>query len=154
MRQIEAPGDLQLRRADRFEVKYDEAVRVFAIALLSACSSPVTWHGDVKPIVDARCVACHGANSVLPLTSYKLAAGTAIADAVASKRMPPPLGVHSGIMSLAPGLTEAQRLTFAKWASAGFLEGDPSKPGTPLPDPFTCPDCLAPPRAPERGQRL
>jgi hypothetical protein len=52
----------------------------------------VTWNGDIKRLVEARCIGCHvdGGRGPMPLTSYEAARpwARAIREEVLSRRMP------------------------------------------------------------------
>ena len=89
-----------------------------------------SYYADVKPILDANCVNCHvdGGVAPFPLVSWEQVEPmkAQIADAVATRRMPPWLA--------APGctdyrddlsLTEAEIAAVTGWAETGGDEGDP-----------------------------
>ena len=96
-----------------------------------------TWHGDIAPIVEARCAGCHGGGDLapFPLETYDqaLALKDQMADAVASRRMPP-WGAVAGHRDYLddPSLSEEQIELFVAWAENGDL-GDPDAPGQALP---------------------
>ena len=55
-----------------------------------ACAD-ITFATNVKPIIDANCIQCHGSGGNSPhLTSYSFinASAASVKDAVASRRMP------------------------------------------------------------------
>lgn len=109
-----------------------------ALALLAACQAPgPTYHQDIKPLLDARCVNCHTAGGVAPfaLDSFEAAGpmASAIADAVQAGRMPPWRAAPAGVEYLRnPSLSDEQKATLAAWAKAP-QEGDKARPGAPLP---------------------
>ena len=118
---------------------------------LAACTGPApktadsggsaapTWHADVNPIVQSRCVSCHQDGEIGPfaLTTYAEAAplAEAIAGSVESRTMPP-WGAEPGHREYLhdPSLTDDQVALVRAWADAGAPEGDPAAPGAALPD--------------------
>ena len=100
-------------------------MRTLALALLvtlAACQPPgPTYHQDLKPLLDARCVNCHVSGGIAPFAldtwEAAVAKAPAIADAVQSGRMPP---WHAGPADVTylrnPSLTDAQKATVAAWA--------------------------------------
>ncbi len=117
-----------------------------AALLASACSDPApgtepittaTYHQDVKPILDAKCVACHTDGGIGPfsLSDYASAAEHAAisAAAVAQKVMPPwPPDQDCRDYEGDRSLDAAQIDALARWAELGAPEGDPASPGEPL----------------------
>ncbi len=132
------------------------ALCLSTLVVLSACGSPsttgaggggggstatgggggvaasVTWYKDVAPIVQRSCLGCHAAGGIGPfsLESYAQAqpmAG-ALANAVASKRMPPwmPSATCGGPFIGARVLPQAEIDTISAWASAGAPAGAPA----------------------------
>lgn len=111
------------------------------VLLLAACGggeSQITYHQDVRPILAGRCENCHRAGGIAPfaLDSYELAknAAAAIKPAVVSRAMPP-WSASRGELRYRhdPSLTDAQIETIARWVDEGTSEGDPERPGAPLP---------------------
>jgi hypothetical protein len=102
------------------------------------------WHGDIAPIVHARCVGCHHSGGVAPfdLSSYEAAAPWAeqLAEAVAARTMPPwgaheteaCQPAHGWVDDLRPSAAEIDAI--AEWAALGAPEGDPTT-AAPLPSP-------------------
>ena len=103
-----------------------------------ACAPPgPTWHGEVRPIVEARCAGCHVAGGIAPfaLDTYQEAKGraAAMAAAVESNRMPPWGAGAADVGYLHdPSLTPGQKQAVRDWADRGAPEGDPARPGAPL----------------------
>jgi hypothetical protein len=115
---------------------------------------PPTYYGDVKPILDQRCVSCHvrggiapfalmTADEVLPLAPAITAAVTATKDGPTSAwsglclgrpmRMPPWLAApNCNSYRGDPSLTPGEVATILSWAQGGALAGDASHPGAPL----------------------
>lgn len=96
----------------------------------------VTWHQDVWPIIEGRCVNCHTSGGIAPfdLTSYAGAKPVAelIRKVTEDRTMPPWHAGGEQVYVGNPSLTDAQIATIAAWADGGAKEGDASKPGEPL----------------------
>src|SRR3990167_6676668 len=107
-------------------------------AALVACEAPgPTYHQDIKPILDARCVNCHVAGGVAPfaLDTWAGASNVAalVANAVESGRMPPWRAGAADVGYLRdPSLSAEQKAAIAAWAQ-NPAEGDKAKPGLALP---------------------
>ena len=113
---------------------------------LSACAADKeaatetvpTWHADIAPIVQSRCVSCHQAGEIAPfaLSDYSDAAliAGALAGSVEARTMPP-WGAEPGHRDYLrdPSLSDEQIALFRAWADAGAPEGDPSQAADPLP---------------------
>ena len=106
----------------------------------SADAAPAgpTWHQEVKPIVDRRCVPCHSEGGIAPfaLDSYQAAQPLAAVMGVAieSGRMPPwPPDTGCREYQDQRALEPAERDTLLAWVAAGGPEGDPASatPSTP-----------------------
>ncbi len=119
------------------------------IATMLGCSDPAppaavepsddpTYFRDVKPIVDAKCGACHAPGGIGPfsMTDYAEVSGIAqlVGTVIAEGTMPPwhaapdvrPLR-HDG------SLDPEQVATLEAWIAADAPEGDPQDEGEPLP---------------------
>jgi hypothetical protein len=101
-------------------------------------SAAPTWYADVAPIAEGRCVSCHFAGGVAPMSleSYEDAApyADAMADAVSERRMPPwPAGSGGVALHDDPSLTDDQIALIAAWAAADAPAGDPDAPGAEVP---------------------
>lgn len=93
----------------------------------------MTYHHDIRPIVEARCVGCHVAGGVGPfeldswekVDMYK----TAILPAVTSHRMPPWPADDTNCVKQRnkQRLTDAQVSLFMKWQEGGFQQGAPTE---------------------------
>ena len=104
----------------------------------SARRASPTYYGDVKPILDGRCVTCHtiGGIAPFPLTSYAAAASRRIQIArVVARRVMPPWHADRGYRGYLhdPSLTEAQIDAIRRWAAADAPRGAASRAGKPLP---------------------
>jgi len=131
------------------------SLSTFVVLLGAACSGApegdpsasdtVTYWRDVKPILEARCVACHQAGEVapFPLDTYDDAAAvSALVAYAASERSMPPWGLepHRDYQR-DPSLSDAQIDLLVAWDDGGAPEGDPADEGPPL-------DIVAPPTLP------
>jgi hypothetical protein len=95
-----------------------------------------TWHRDVSPIVQARCVSCHQEGETaafLPLGDYDVAVEWApvMARMVESRRMPPFMAQPTDECENPWGFLHDWRLsdeeiaTIVEWAEVNAPEGDP-----------------------------
>jgi mono/diheme cytochrome c family protein len=90
----------------------------------------VTFHQDIRPIVEARCVACHieGGSGPFPLDSWdKLQPfKSLVVDAVKARRMPPWLADSTNCTRVRHDqrLTDAQLALFTAWEAGGFAPGN------------------------------
>jgi hypothetical protein len=117
--------------------------RLFAALLAASCAPPqppprATWHKDVRPIVDRRCIGCHTEGGIAPfsLQSYTNAQIMAplMLEKVSAREMPPwPPDPDCG-----PPLTGSRRLTDSEiativaWVEDGAKEGNPEDAPAPL----------------------
>ena len=112
-----------------------------ALALtLSACAGEEgpTYHQDVRPILEGRCVSCHADGKIAPFSLEEYAAvksfGTAVAQAVTSRQMPPWSAGDSQVTYRGDvSLSDEQIQLVTDWVSGGMPEGDPDEPGEALP---------------------
>lgn len=104
-----------------------------AVVLASACAEgPPTYADDVKPILDARCTACHqeGGAGPMPLVTYDDAQFWAAAIAYATEhRIMPPWRAGDGCAEYADdrALSDDEIATIGAWAEAGAPSGDLAK---------------------------
>jgi hypothetical protein len=95
-------------------------------------TGPVSYHKDIRPIMEARCYGCHvtggaggfqldGWDKVQPLAA-------AVVNAVTTRKMPPWLADSANCMKTRydQRLTEAQLALFKSWKDGGFPEGNPA----------------------------
>jgi hypothetical protein len=99
----------------------------------------ITWHRDVRPLVERSCLACHRAGNIAPFTleSYDETwpLREAIASVVAARTMPPWLpGPGCTEYQGDPSLTDDEIATFVGWAEEDGPLGDPND-YAPLPSP-------------------
>jgi hypothetical protein len=88
-----------------------------------------TFHRDVAPILNRRCVHCHRPGTAAPfaLQTYTETAAQAemLAEVVLDRRMPPWFAnPHHGTFQNDPSLTRAERDTLARWVRTGRVEGN------------------------------
>lgn len=95
----------------------------------------VTWHADVRPIVERSCLDCHVEGGLAPIDlSWDPAdwadgapgwAGAVVA-AVEAQRMPPwPASTDCQPIAHSRALAAEERALFGAWEEGGFLPGDP-----------------------------
>lgn len=98
-------------------------------------TSPPTFHRDIAPLLQARCVSCHSSGGIGPFTlstyeDARVRAATLAAE-TAALRMPPWAARPTEECQPRFGLRGDQHLTdeqisvFTRWAEAGAPEGDP-----------------------------
>src|SRR5207249_3141392 len=97
----------------------------------AAQADPPTFTRDVAPILYSRCLACHRAGEVAPMSllTYEEARPWArsIKNKVVARQMPPwQADPHVGVFANDPRLTDAQITTIAAWVDAGAPQGDPT----------------------------
>jgi mono/diheme cytochrome c family protein len=111
-------------------------------AAIGDTPAALTWHRDVRPIVEARCAGCHESGGFAPfaLKSYGDAYDhrDVMAITLAGKLMPPwPPNDTCNAYTHDRSITDAQRATLVEWARGPAVEGDPAT-FVPLPaDPLT-----------------
>ena len=100
---------------------------------VSACTTAddaVTFHADVRPIIEGRCVGCHQQGGVAPfaLETFEQihAHREAIRSSVMKREMPPWLATDDCNDYLGDvSLTDEQIDTIARWVDQGAEAGDP-----------------------------
>ena len=97
---------------------------------LPLSASEVTFHRDIAPILNRRCVSCHHTGDIAPmsLTTYKEARpwAAAIKEAVLKRKMPPWFAdPHYGTWSNDSRLSDPELQAIKTWAESGSPEGDP-----------------------------
>lgn len=112
-----------------------------------ALAGKVTFHRDVRPILQTHCQECHRPGEVAPfsLMTYRQAVNWAadIKGYTASRKMPPWKPVDGLPMHSERRLTEKEIGTLAAWVDGGTPEGDPTT--APAPRQFTTGWQLGPP---------
>lgn len=115
--------------------------KIFALSVcaLTACATDepdaeISWHRDLRPIVDRRCLSCHatpppGEDAVAPFVLDDPAVveslAPAIAATVADRTMPPwsfDPSCREPVGSM--WLSDEELAAFAAWEEAGFPMGD------------------------------
>lgn len=89
----------------------------------------VTFHKDVAPILQKRCVDCHRPGEIGPFALQTFADAKKVArrvkEAVETKRMPPwHAAPAAGTWSNDRSLTEAERKAIVNWVDGGTPEGN------------------------------
>jgi hypothetical protein len=115
------------------------AVLLTGVALwqTTPTAADVTFTRDVAPILNAKCVTCHRAGEVAPMSLRTFEEvrpfARAIKDKVASRQMPPWFADRSaGHFSNDPSLTDKEIATIAAWVDAGAPQGNPAdQPSSP-----------------------
>ncbi len=98
-------------------------------------STKVSWEGEIKRLVEARCVSCHseGGRAPMPLTTYEETRpwARAIREEVLTRRMPKWHIVRGyGDFGNDPSLSAFEIALFAAWADGGAPRVLPLKAGT------------------------
>jgi hypothetical protein len=105
------------------------------VGLLSgvACTPPpeVTFHRDVKPILDQSCVRCHSEGNIAPFaleTFEQVASVRELVKVSVENRTMPPWLADPDCETYAndPSLSDVQIETIAKWVDLGGPEGNPA----------------------------
>jgi mono/diheme cytochrome c family protein len=109
-------------------------------AAAAAPAGKVSYHKDVAPILQKRCVECHRPGEIGPFSLLTFAdakkSAKRVKEAVAAKRMPPwHAAPGAGTWANDRSLTDAERAAIVNWVDGGTPEGNP-KDG-PAPRPFT-----------------
>ena len=94
----------------------------------AAPSGGVSYHKDIRPLIESFCVDCHvqGGIGPFPLDSWMAvkAASPTVVGAVVSGIMPPTFWKEDcQKLQDARSLTQAQKQLFTQWKDAGFPEG-------------------------------
>jgi len=102
----------------------------------------LTWHQDVRPIVDRRCATCHQAGQIAPfaLTTHAevMAWLPLVRASVESGRMPPWPALHPERFVSEVPMTPEEKDTLLTWIEAGAAEGDAEQAApTSIPEPRT-----------------
>jgi hypothetical protein len=94
-------------------------------------SGAVTYHKDVRALIEKHCLECHVAGGVGPFTLDGFAAVNAVAagvvPVVSSGYMPPwPADGSCNPLIDDRSLSQAEKDVFTAWQTDGYLEGDPN----------------------------
>ncbi len=93
----------------------------------------ISYAGDVAPILQAKCVACHQEGGIAPfaMDSYAVVKGFApmIRESVRTGRMPPwHPDPEVGVFKHDAGLSDAETRTLVHWIEAGATRGEGADP--------------------------
>jgi hypothetical protein len=102
-------------------------------AALSGASvtATISYYKDVLLILQTQCLSCHGANPIAPIAfrTYRETRpwAEAIADMVATRRMPPSWGDEARWLPMENhgGLTAREISTIVSWVEQGAVAGNP-----------------------------
>ncbi|HYX34507.1 MAG TPA: hypothetical protein VE954_15490 [Oligoflexus sp.] len=126
-----------------------EKAEPIPIAPQSADAQALTYHKDIRPLMESKCSGCHSAGGLAGLELTRYAAvkplRNAIKAAVQSRRMPPWIA-EAGHQTYRDdlSLSEAQIKKISDWVDLGAEEGSPADYVAPIkPDLFT-PDVTLP----------
>ncbi|MBM4361158.1 MAG: monooxygenase [Deltaproteobacteria bacterium] len=104
-------------------------------------STGPTYHADIRPLLEGRCVGCHSEKGSAPmrLDGYEDAAywATPIRTMVTTRQMPPwTAGGDCNDYVADPTLSDEQIALVAEWVDDGAPEGDPkdARPALTVPD--------------------
>lgn len=108
------------------------AVRFVAAAIIlpaQLAAAALTYHRDVAPIIEKRCIECHRKGEAAPMSlrTYQEVRpwAAAIRQAVLAAKMPPWLAdPRYGHFRNDRRLSEAEKQTIADWVNGGALEGN------------------------------
>ncbi len=105
-----------------------------------APQAEVTWHGDVRALVEQHCVSCHQAGNIAPypFTSYDEAhlLREAILVSMEEGTMPPWMPADGcQEYAAAPSISAADIQLVRDWLDEGAVEGDPNDYVAPPPPP-------------------
>lgn len=118
-------------------MKYSSVLKIIACALALTAqlwahdiiTTKLTFSRDIYRIFANRCLACHGAGSSIPLTTYEQVRPWAVSikEQVLSRAMPP-WGAVKGFGDLAPdyGLSQEEIMIIAAWVIGGAPQGNPA----------------------------
>jgi hypothetical protein len=105
---------------------------IFALSVVNISASPeVTFSKDVAPIFYKKCVGCHHAGDIAPMSllTYSVARpwASAIRQVVLTKRMPPwHADPHYGHFQNDPSLSQAEIELIRAWVDQGAKAGNPT----------------------------
>src|SRR5262249_31077215 len=97
----------------------------------TAAAVGVTYHKNIRPIIESNCLDCHVAGGIGPFALDSYAAvkqvGSTVVNAVKSGIMPPwPADPNCHPLRDDRSLKPEARDAFMAWQTAGFQEGDPA----------------------------
>ncbi|RMG10562.1 MAG: monooxygenase [Deltaproteobacteria bacterium] len=91
----------------------------------------MTYHKDVRPLLEAKCTSCHADGDIAPFALDTYAQAVALKDSirrvVVDRTMPPYLPAPGCNEYVAPKwLSEEEIATIERWVDEGAKEGDPA----------------------------
>lgn len=127
------PLALALLPACADTVETAETADTTAASTGTAGPEGVTYHRDVRPVLERHCLACHRDGGIAPFALDSAAAAAPFAgqivDSTVAREMPPfPVDNTGECHSFrdARWLTDEELATLAAWADQGAPEGDPA----------------------------
>jgi hypothetical protein len=104
------------------------AFYLLGFAGLSWAQGKITYHGDVQPILEKRCVGCHRPGQIAPMSflTYETTRPWApqIKATVSAKKMPPAVtNPHYALFTSDDALTAQEIEMIVKWVDGGAMEG-------------------------------
>ena len=110
----------------------------------AAAAQDLTYHRDIRPILEKRCVECHRTGQIgpMPLTTYGEVRpwARAIREAASTRKMPPWFADRRfGRFANDRSLTRAEVETLTRWVDSGTAEGIPSAPASVVRDGWNLP---------------
>jgi peroxiredoxin len=126
----EALNDLLAGRALSVTQTPVDGCLITAPEPISSDQPAPTFHKDVAPILNRRCVSCHRDGTAAPfaLTSFADTSAHAemIVEVITDQRMPPwYANPKHGTFVNDPSLSRAERDTVIRWVKSNRAEGDP-----------------------------
>ena len=104
------------------------------LLLLLGCGSEITYHQDVKPLLEARCLNCHTEGNIGGIDLSDISTvqewGPVIAHVTENRSMPPWSGV--GDFSNDWSLSDDQIALVQQWVDADMPLGDPEGDTVPV----------------------
>ena len=130
-------------RRDHRSIPIRLAMPTLASALLLACGAPsggggggggeeaLTYHKDVRPILEANCTSCHADGDIAPFALDTYAQVSALKESirrvVVDRTMPPYLPAPGCNEYVEPKwLSDEEIATIEAWVDEGAKEGDPA----------------------------
>ncbi|MDB5386655.1 MAG: thiol-disulfide isomerase-like thioredoxin [Planctomycetaceae bacterium] len=131
----EALNDVLENREVRVSQTTVDGCLITTPAIVSKSEPIPTFHQDIAPILQQRCVSCHRPNTAAPFSLLTFADAQAqaemLAEVVVDQRMPPwYANPKHGTFQNDPSLSKAERDTLVRWVRTGRIEGKP--PETPV----------------------
>jgi hypothetical protein len=102
---------------------------LFLLFFVGCGQNAVTYHKDIRPVMERKCVTCHTDGGITPFVLDSWEAVSGLTDLIAAsvdKREMPPWGMDEDCRAVVGSidLTASERDLFARWYEAGSAEGD------------------------------